>query len=131
MRKAYYFAFPCKDFLIETALFTPEQRGAYIALLAHAWVAEPPCTLPSDDTSLGQLSGMKRRWVNHGAVVKARFTVIDGRLRCDWQHELFIRMVSEHERKSAAGKKGSAMRWNTANRESNGVMPNNSDDDPF
>lgn len=66
-----------KEWLSSTAraLMTLEQQGAYLNLLSHAWLADPPCTLPDDDRALAQLSGLGDRWPESAAVIREWFEV--------------------------------------------------------
>lgn len=69
------FHFYPKDWLTgqTTQAMTPEQRGAFIQLLAQAWERSPRCTLPNDDTQLATLSGLGARWKKSGALVRSKF----------------------------------------------------------
>jgi uncharacterized protein YdaU (DUF1376 family) len=59
---------------------TPEQEGAYIRLLCHAWASED-CGLPNDDKQLAVLSRLNEKWFNGGStVVRACFKAKGNRL---------------------------------------------------
>jgi len=64
-KKRPWFPFFASDWLGSTkrAMMTPDQRGAYIDLLAHQWNT-PDCTLPDDDEALAALSGLGEGWLN-------------------------------------------------------------------
>lgn len=83
MAELHWFPFFPSDWLASPAvgMMLPEQRGAYIQLLAYAWgdgSAEP--SLPDDPATLAHLSGLGRRWAKLGAVVRGQFEIRDGRL---------------------------------------------------
>ncbi len=63
------------------ALMTPAQEGAYIRLLAYAWM-DPDGSLPDDDEALAHLSRLAEGWFGGGSLrVRSCFVVCDGRLR--------------------------------------------------
>jgi uncharacterized protein YdaU (DUF1376 family) len=110
MADAPYFSFWAKDWLTGegTRLMTPEQKGAFIDLLSHAWLSSSePCTLPSDEPSLAKLSGLGRRWAKVGAAVLAQFEPTEsGRLRNAKLYDVWVEMEERHGRRVAAGAKG-------------------------
>jgi len=110
-QRVHFFPFPCKDWLVETALFTAEQRGALVTLLAYAWLDDDPCTLPDDDSKLAKLSGLGKRWKTAGTLVRERFESVNGRLRNAALWAAYQRVIEEHKRKSEAGRRGSQKRW--------------------
>jgi 5-methylcytosine-specific restriction endonuclease McrA len=59
---------------------TLEQQGAYRNLLDHAWLMDPPCSLPNDDVALAQLSGAGENWPAMAPVVRRWFVEKRGRL---------------------------------------------------
>lgn len=63
MAKSPAFQFYPKDWLSSRNVrrMTPEQRGGYWELLAHAWL-DDGCSLPDDDNELAFLSGLGDRW---------------------------------------------------------------------
>ncbi len=83
MADLYWFPFFAEAWLSSPARITmlPEQRGAYIDLLAIAWGngQEPP-SLPADDGALAALSGLTTRWKKLGGLVREQFTEAEGRL---------------------------------------------------
>lgn len=74
------FQFYPRDLLSSTAvaLMTPEARGGYLFLLAHAWLQERPGHLPDDDAALAALSGLNGRWEACKPMIARAFTVKDG-----------------------------------------------------
>lgn len=80
--KSPAFQFYPADWLSSTdiQLMTPHEEGAYIRLLAHAWL-QPDCGLPDDDEALAILSRLGRGWATSGKKIRAKFNIInDGRL---------------------------------------------------
>ena len=63
MKVAPAFQFYASDWLGSTkiALMSPEEEGAYIHLLAHAW-NDPSCSIPTDEKELAKLSRLGKRW---------------------------------------------------------------------
>lgn len=82
MGKRPWFAFYPGDWLSseKVTLMTPEQRGAYIHLLAHLWQSRD-CALPDDDGKLAVLSGLGPSWPKNAAVLRECFVVKNGRLQ--------------------------------------------------
>lgn len=109
-----WYAMWARDWLSSAAInaMRPEQEGAYIRLLNIAWLAEPTCTITSDDTALAQLSRLGRRWRTLGPLVKAQFELIDDgrRMRNRRQYEVFREMVEQHDRRVRAGRLGGLAR---------------------
>lgn len=93
---------------------TPEQRGYYIQLLAHAWDSDKPGTLSSDPTILWKIAGADSRedFERSAPLVLAQFRKTpDGSL-------VNARLVSERrsqilrkKQKKDAGKEGAKRRW--------------------
>lgn len=97
-----------------TGEMTLEQKGLFIDLLAWAWDAEPPCSIPDDDARLALISGLKKRWKRVGGPVKAQFLPIPdhpGRLRNAKQWRVLQDMLELRKKRSVAGQKGSDKRW--------------------
>jgi uncharacterized protein YdaU (DUF1376 family) len=85
------------------SLMTPEEEGAYVRLLLHAWRSDT-CTLPADDASLAILSRLNDRWNGCSARVRACFTIclqdpsrlVNGKLyKIRLQHEGFWQQKRE------------------------------------
>jgi uncharacterized protein YdaU (DUF1376 family) len=115
---APYFPKYAKDWLTGegTRLMTPEQRGAFDWLLCHAWLSEPPCTLPDDEDALAKLSDLGRRWKTVGAAIRAQFQAfptLPGRIYNPKQFAIFKEMEEHREKRSQAGRKGNALRWDS------------------
>lgn len=83
MAELHWFPFFPSDWLASPAvgMMLPEQRGAFIQLLAYAWgdgSAEP--SLPDLESVLANLSGLGRRWGKLGFLVREQFEARGGRL---------------------------------------------------
>jgi uncharacterized protein YdaU (DUF1376 family) len=115
LHDAPYFPFYVKEWLVGNALLTAEQRGALINLLAHAWVATPPCTLPDDDTQLALLAGIPlKRWRRMADTIRAVFYREDGRLVDGKLLQRHQEMVDGSQRRTAAAQRASQARWGSA-----------------
>jgi len=113
-----YFPKYAKDWLTGegTRLMTPEQRGAFDWLLCHAWLSNPPCTLPDDDDALAKLSDLGARWKRVGAAIRAQFQAFpedSNRIYNKKQLSLWEELNEHRERRSQAGRKGNAKRWSS------------------
>lgn len=109
-----------------TRLMTAEQRGAYIDLLAHAWMGHPACTVPDDDAALAVLAGVPLpRWRKIGAKVKEQFQPIEGYtnpsnlLRNAKQFDVYLAMQKLRERRASSGQQGGRPKANLKQTESN------------
>ncbi len=88
-------------------LMTPSEEGAYIRLLAIAWL-EPDCGLPDNDAELAVLSRLGKEWDGRSCEkIRAKFRAEGGRLYNDRLLEE-RRKQAEWSRKSSAGGKKSA-----------------------
>lgn len=69
-KKSPAFQFYPADWLSSLTItsMTPAQEGAYIRLLAYAWL-QPDCGIPDDDQSLSQLSRLGEGWFNGASAV--------------------------------------------------------------
>lgn len=74
------FQFYARDFLSSTSVvtMTPEARGGYVMLLAHAWLQRRPGWLPDDDVALSALSGLNGRWPECREMIRRAFRVRKG-----------------------------------------------------
>lgn len=108
MAELHYFPFYAKDWLTGegTSAMTPEAKGGFIDLLAHAWLADPPATLPDDDDILARKSGLGRRWKVCGPVIRAQFELVDGRLRNPKLYSVYLDSLEQHQKRVTAGAKG-------------------------
>lgn len=114
MKQSPSFPKYAKDWLTGegTRLMTPEQRGAFDWLLCHAWLSDPPCTLPDDDAALAKLSDLGRRWKTVGGAIRSQFIphspgrVVNRKLLAVWNEYQEFR-----ERQSRSGKRGNDSRW--------------------
>lgn len=114
MKQSPSFPKYAKDWLTGegTRLMTPEQRGAFDWLLCHAWLSDPPCTLPDDDAALAKLSDLGRRWKTVGGAIRAQFIphspgrIVNRKLLVVWNEYQEFR-----DRQSRSGKRGNESRW--------------------
>ncbi len=109
MADLYWFPFFCRDWLSSPARLAmlPEQRGAYIDLLALAWGngSEQP-SLPADDVTLAALSGLGARWKRLGPLIRAQFMEGQGRLYNEKLTEVWHEQQSKHDKAVERGKIG-------------------------
>lgn len=126
-RSSPAFQFYPKDWLSSEhiLIMTPAQEGAYIRLLALAWL-NADCSLPDDDAQLAALSRLGEGWFNGGSgVVRACFTVRGDRL-------VNVRLLSERKKqaewrkKSSDGGKKSANNKRDKKLHGQGCLPNGS-----
>jgi uncharacterized protein YdaU (DUF1376 family) len=88
-------------------LMSPSEEGAYIRLLAIAWL-EPDCGLPDNDEELALLSRLGKDWDGRSREkIRAKFRAEGGRLYNDRLLEE-RRKQAEWSRKSSTGGKKSA-----------------------
>ena len=109
------FQFYPSDWLGSTriALMTPEQEGAYIRLLAHAW-ADDDCSLPADEKALAVLSRLGARWAKHGRQILDCFEphptrpdrIVNGKL-----HNLRAYYDDRSQRGAVGGRRSAEVRW--------------------
>lgn len=108
----YYFPLMAGDWLAGEAIsmMTPEQEGAFVHLLCHAWQSnELPCSLPNDDRALAQLSRLGDRWATEGALVRAQFVTVGKektRIRNPKLWDIFREFQEKHARRVASGRTG-------------------------
>lgn len=108
MAKPIWFPFYPNDFLASgtVKLMTTEEIGAYILLLCYEW-QDPKCTLPSDDESIRNLSGLAGNLER----VKSCFNMkrgrlINKRLQSEWKKAKAFKEIC-----SKSGKNGANRRW--------------------
>jgi uncharacterized protein YdaU (DUF1376 family) len=90
----------------------PEQEGAYIRLLCHAW-GDPHCSLPAGDDDLAILSRLGPRWQRLKAKVLACFVPhpeIEGRFTNEKLYGLWLDRRDWQRRSSAGGKRSGEAR---------------------
>ena len=100
------------DYHCETQHLTTRQHGAYVLLLMAAWMAGG--SLADDDARLATLAHLSHdAWAEDRAALAELFTVADGA----WKHERLIEELAfaanNKQKKSSAGSKGAAKRWQT------------------
>ncbi len=101
-------------------------QAALVNLMAEAWRAaedgHPPCTIPDDDESLAELSGLGARWAKVARALRQQFTPVDGRLRDERLHRYWMDLMEHRARRSAAGKRGNLARWGDEDTEASPPM---------
>lgn len=112
MAELHYFPMLVSDWLSgeATTTMTPEQEGAFLRLLCHAWQSrDVPCSLPDDDLALAELSRLRGRWKKVGPLIKAQFRPLSGspgRLRNRKQWAVYEVALEKHEKRVRAGGEG-------------------------
>jgi len=90
---------------------SPAEEGAYIRLLAIAWM-QPDCGLPDDDTQLAALSRLGDDWNKGGiSVVKGCFKKYNGRLYNERLLQERKKQDDWKNKSSEGGKLGAKARW--------------------
>lgn len=109
----HWFPFFPSDWLASPAvgMMLPEQRGAYIQLLAYAWGDGSGIpSLPDDPAVLAHLSGLGRRWAKLGSAVRAQFVSEDGKLYNSKQLEVWEEQQKKHTQAVVRGQNGARAR---------------------
>jgi uncharacterized protein YdaU (DUF1376 family) len=117
----HWFPFYPKDWLSGAGvqMMQPEQRGAFIQLLALAWgEGDETPSLPSDDEALASLSGLGARWRKLGAIVRKQFTEDRGRLYNAKLSEIWNESQIKHEKAVERGNKSAKARAERREKES-------------
>lgn len=107
------FQFYPKDYLVDTAHMTHEEKGVYVDALCHAWIDEG---LPNDTSRLQRIfklssHKMKKVW----PTVVEKFFVRGSRLvngRMERERE---KQAENRRKKAESGRKGAAARWGDEN----------------
>lgn len=134
MADLHWFPFFAKDWLSSPSVqrMTPEQRGAYIQLLAIAWSAAGPSlpSIPADDDSLAVMSGLGSRWKKVGGLVRAQFfqrddLLLNAKLTDVW-NEQQARHAKAVERARKGGKgKAASSRLQAPDKQASSVLATN------
>lgn len=107
------------------AAMEPEEEGAYIRLLCHAW-GDPDCSLPNDDQILAKLSRLGERWFNGCSTrVKQCFNTHPGKPDRIYNQRLLDernKQARNSAKKSAAGRKSGEARRYRSNKRSTDVQ---------
>lgn len=112
MADLYYFPLMAGDWLAGEAIsmMTPEQEGAFVHLLCHAWQSkELPCSLPNDDAKLAQLSRLGDRWSTEGRLIRDQFVTAGkgkARLRNPKLWAVYQEFQEKHARRVTSGRTG-------------------------
>lgn len=124
MADLHWFPFFVADWLSSPSVIAmlPEQRGAFIQLLAVAWgngTAEP--SLEIDERKLASLSGLGTRWKRLGSVVRDEFVERNGRLYNEKLSTVWADQQAKYEKYAKAGKKGGQAKGKGKRRSSDAV----------
>lgn len=131
VKPLHWFPFVPKNWLSSAAVraMRPEQRGAFIDLLAIAWgdgETEPALTT-TDDEDLAEMSGLGERWATLGRKVRAQFIERDGRLYNVQLSQVWVEQQALHAARS--DKAAAAVAAREARRHPAGMISGSSDDD--
>src|SRR5476649_1218241 len=96
----------------ETAHLTTRQQGAYFLLLMATWMAGG--SLVDDDARFAAITRLSRdEWPEERATLAELFTVADGKWSRARLIEELAHAADNKQKKSSAGSKGAAKRWQT------------------
>ena len=104
--RLFQFPFYPADFLVSTMLMKPDQRGAYIALLCHAWIEDG---LEDNEETLCAMSGLKPARL--GEVLKRFARDSDGKLRQPRMERVRDEIKVLRDKRAKAGRKGAEAKW--------------------
>jgi len=104
--RLFQFPFFPADFLVSTMLLKPDQRGAYITLLCHAWIEDG---LEDNEELLCQLAGIKPAKMKE--VLKRFARDSDGKLRHPRMERVREEVKALRDKRAKAGKKGAEVKW--------------------
>jgi len=105
------------------SLMTPEEEGAYVRLLLHAWRSDT-CTLPADDASLAVLSRLGERWNTCSDRIRSCFSVCvqdASRIFNEKQYEIRMNHEEFWRQRQVAGIASGKSRSNVGNKRSTRV----------
>lgn len=115
VNKPPYFPFYVRDFVSDGLVeaMTTREVGAYILLLAKAWLEEPAGSIPNNDTVLARWARLgPADWTECRAAVLAPFDLgADDRWHQKRMRQEYARCMAALKAKSKGGKKGAAKRW--------------------
>ena len=104
--RLFQFPFFPADFLVSTMLMKPDQRGAYITLLCHAWIEDG---LEDNEELLCQLAGLKPAKMKE--VLKRFARDSDGKLRHPRMEQVRQEVLALRDKRAKAGRKGAEVKW--------------------
>ena len=104
--RLFQFPFYPADFLVSTMLMKPDQRGAYITLLCHAWIEDG---LEDNEETLCAMSGLKPARL--GEVLKRFARDSDGKLRQPRMERVRDEIKVLRDKRAKAGRKGAEVKW--------------------
>ena len=104
--RLFQFPFYPADFLVSTMLMKPDQRGAYITLLCHAWIEDG---LEDNEETLCAMSGLKPARLKE--VLKRFARDSDGKLRQPRMERVRDEIKVLRDKRAKAGRKGAEAKW--------------------
>ena len=104
--RLFQFPFYPADFLVSTMLMKPDQRGAYITLLCHAWIEDG---LEDNEETLCAMSGLKPARLKE--VLKRFARDSDGKLRQPRMERVRDEIKVLRDKRAKAGRKGAEVKW--------------------
>ena len=120
--RLYQFPFFPADFLVSTMLMKPDQRGAYITLLCHAWIEDG---LEDNEELLCQLAGLKPAKMKE--VLKRFARDSDGKLRHPRMEQVRQEVLALRDKRAKAGRKGAEVKWQSHSKATSLPMANQCD----
>ena len=112
--RLFQFPFFPADFLVSTMLLKPDQRGAYITLLCHAWIEDG---LEDNEELLCQLAGIKPAKMKE--VLKRFARDSDGKLRHPRMERVREDVKALRDKRAKAGRKGAEVKWQSHSKATN------------
>lgn len=111
-RPSTWMPFYVGDYLRDTGHLSPAEHGAYLLLLFQYWTTgKPP---QDDDEMLRRIARMtQREWTAARRVIEPFFTIAGGAWRHKRVEAELARWSEKKQRRSNAGSKGAAKRWQT------------------
>lgn len=107
-----FFRFHTTWWMVTTAGMTTVQVGAFDKLMVHAWMQDPPGSLPDDDQQLAAIAGCPLvEWRQIAPLIRSKFRRARSRLVLDQLDQLYQEMCDDHAANVAAGRKGARKRW--------------------
>lgn len=105
MSSKAWFPFYVGDYLADTQMFTTEQHGAYILLLAHYWSNQGPIT--SNPTELQNIMGLsKYNFSKNSPLILKKFTLQNEKYLHKRMDREIAKAVDISNKKAKAGKVG-------------------------
>ncbi len=114
-----YFPLFAREWLTDPVVvaMTAQERGAYINLLCHAWIAAEPCTLGDDARCLAKQADVTlAHWNRMSSRVLSAFELRDGAWHSPELQRLYTDMVDRASKRADAGRQGGQAKATNARR---------------